>query len=121
MSIFAEVGESLQQIGGECPAGWVLMQGARPGNDYVAAEDGTWIAMEPIIDPKLVGVEFQGVLCSATKEDMWGLASIAPWVAAGNSTAFEFDNGNTLVITPENYREFSEVWGAYRASFFPVP
>lgn len=69
-------------------------------------------------DPKLVGVEFQGVLCSATKEDMWGLSSVAPWIESGNSTAFEFDNGNVLVLTPENYRAFYEVWASFRASFF---
>lgn len=73
------------------------------------------------VDLKLVGIEFEGVMCSATKEDMWGLSSVAPWVQAGNSTAFEFDNGNVLVLTPDNYRAFTAVWGAYRASFFPVP
>lgn len=75
----------------------------------------------PEMDPKLIGVEFQGTMCSATKEDMWGLAAIAPWVQAGNNTAFEFDNGNVLVLTPENYQEFTSVWGVFRASFFPVP
>lgn len=70
------------------------------------------------IDPKLVGVEFQGILCSATKEDMWGLSAVAPWILAGNSTAFEFDNGSTLVLTPENYQEFYVVWASFRASFF---
>lgn len=74
----------------------------------------------PEVDHKLQGVLFEGVLCSATKEDMWGLSSVAPWVQAGNSTAFEFDNGNTLVLTPDNYRAFTQVWGAFRASFFPV-
>lgn len=70
------------------------------------------------IDRKLKGVEFQGVMCSATKEDMWGLSSIAPWIQAGNTTKFEFDNGNVLEITPENYRSFYEVWTSFRASFF---
>ena len=74
----------------------------------------------PVVDAKLQGVLFDGVMCSATKEDMWGLASVAPWVQAGNSAAFEFDNGNVLVLTPENYREFTAVWGVFRASFFPV-
>ena len=72
-------------------------------------------------DLKLQGVEFQGVMCSATKEDMWGLSAIAPWVKAGKTTAFAFDNGNTLVLTPDNYLEFTQVWGAFRSSFFPVP
>src|SRR5690606_6555047 len=46
---------------------------------------------------KLAGVKFEGVMCSATKEDMWGLSAVSPWIQAGNSTAFEFDNGNVLV------------------------
>lgn len=121
MSIFAEAGGSLQQIGGRCPDGWVTMQCERPSPEHVASAGGTWILVEPAVDPKLVGVEFQGVMCSATKEDMWGLAAIAPWVQAGNNTAFEFDNGNVLVLTPENYQEFTSVWGVFRASFFPVP
>lgn len=42
MSIFAEVGSSFQQIGGECPEGWVVMQGERPTIAHVAHSDGTW-------------------------------------------------------------------------------
>lgn len=103
------------------PEGWVEMQGERPTSEHVAQEDGAWILVPPVLDPKLIGVEFQGVMCSATKEDMWGLSAVAPWVQEGNSTAFEFDNGNVLVLTPDNYRAFTAVWGAYRASFFPVP
>lgn len=70
------------------------------------------------VDQKLQGVEFEGVMCSATKEDMWGLSAVSPWIQSGNSTAFEFDNGNVLVLTPENYQEFYAVWASFRASFF---
>lgn len=77
-----------------------------------------WSDVPTSIDLKLVGVEFEGVMCSATKEDMWGLSSVAPWIESGNSTAFEFDNGNVLVLTPENYRAFYDVWASFRASFF---
>lgn len=118
-NVYAEVGSCLQQLGGSCPPGWTVMQGLRPAPDMVAQRDGSWTAAPA--DPKLAGVEFEGVMCSATKEDMWGLSSVAPWIAAGNSTAFEFDNGNVLVLTPANYLEFTQVWGAFRASFFPVP
>lgn len=41
-SVFAEVGASLQQIGGVCPDGWVVMQGERPSPDHVAQKDGSW-------------------------------------------------------------------------------
>lgn len=85
------------------------------------AAEAAALEKERVRAAKLAGVEFEGVMCSATKEDMWGLAAIGPWVQAGNSAAFEFDNGNVLVLTPENYQEFTSVWGAFRASFFPVP
>lgn len=67
---------------------------------------------------KLVGVEFEGVMCSATAEDMWGLSAIKEWVAAGQTANFKFENGNTLAITPENYAAFQAVWVPFRASFF---
>jgi ABC-type bacteriocin/lantibiotic exporter with double-glycine peptidase domain len=78
-------------------------------------------AAQAVTSAKLAGVEFEGVMCSATKEDMWGLAAIAPWVQAGNSAAFEFDNGNVLVITPENQLAFQQAWSTFRATFFPIP
>lgn len=67
---------------------------------------------------KLAGVEFEGVMCSATKEDMWGLASVKDWVRGGSSTNFNFDNGNTLTLTPQNIDAFEAVWIPFRASFF---
>ncbi|MDR0216208.1 MAG: hypothetical protein LBJ15_19735 [Comamonas sp.] len=44
MQVFAQPGESLQQVGGKCPVDWVEMREQRPGPDYVAAADGTWMA-----------------------------------------------------------------------------
>jgi hypothetical protein len=67
---------------------------------------------------KLTGVLFEGVMCSATKEDMWGLASVRPYVMAGNDTKFQFDNGNTLTLTLTNYEAFEAVWSPFRAGFF---
>lgn len=43
MTVYADVGSSLQQIGGECPDGWVVMQSERPSPDHVAGADGQWI------------------------------------------------------------------------------
>lgn len=42
MTVYAEVGSSLQQIGGDCPDGWVVMQGERPSPDHVAQRSGEW-------------------------------------------------------------------------------
>lgn len=44
MDVYAEAGASLQQVGGDCPDGWVVMQGERPTPEYVAQEDGSWVA-----------------------------------------------------------------------------
>lgn len=83
-----------------------------------AAEDARRQADESAKAGKLAGVEFEGVMCSATKEDMWGLASVKDWVRAGSSTNFNFDNGNTLTLTPQNIDAFEAVWIPFRASFF---
>jgi hypothetical protein len=69
-------------------------------------------------DLKLEGVEFDGVMCSATSEDMWGLASIKEWIRAGQTTNFKFHNGNVLELTKDNLDEFESVWVPFRASFF---
>lgn len=43
MQVFAIAGESLQQVGGDCPDGWVVMQGQRPEPNYIAQVDGSWV------------------------------------------------------------------------------
>lgn len=67
---------------------------------------------------KLAGIEFEGVMCSATKEDMWGLSSILSVVQQGMSVPFEFDSGETLILTPDNLEAFQAVWVPFRLSFF---
>ena len=57
---------------------------------------------------KFAGIEFQGVLCSAEAQDMWGLSSITEFIAAGNST----------LLTPDNLAEFQAVWIPFRLGFF---
>jgi len=69
-------------------------------------------------EAKLTGIEFEGVMCSATAEDMWGLSSIQGYVASGLSVPFKFNNGNVLLLTPSNMAAFQEVWVPFRASFF---
>ena len=69
-------------------------------------------------EAKLTGILFDGVMCSAEAEDMWGLSSIQGYVASGLSVPFKFNNGNVLVLTPSNMVAFQEVWVPFRASFF---
>lgn len=42
LSVYAELGSSFQQIGGDRPAGWLVMQGERPSPEHVAGADGAW-------------------------------------------------------------------------------
>tara|TARA_R110000737_G_scaffold108221_6_gene140967 strand:+ start:15294 stop:15689 length:396 start_codon:yes stop_codon:yes gene_type:complete len=67
---------------------------------------------------KLSGVRFEGVLCSAEAEDMWGLSSLKEFIKSGNSTLFVFNNGNTLLLTPDNLSAFEAVWIPFRSGFF---
>lgn len=46
--VFAEVGQSLQQIGGDCPDGWIEMSEQRPNAHFVAQADGTWASPPPV-------------------------------------------------------------------------
>ena len=43
MTFYSLAGYSIQQIGGECPEGWIKMECERPSNDYVATSEGKWI------------------------------------------------------------------------------
>ena len=76
----------------------------------------------PAPDPKMGGVEFEGVMCSATKPDQDGLAAVMVAIqlqgASFQPTRFYFENGSTLVITLENYQAFAAVWLPFRQSFF---
>lgn len=67
---------------------------------------------------KIAGIEFEGVMCSATAEDMWGLNSIESWIADGNDVNFKFSNGNMLLLNTANVASFKAVWIPFRASFF---
>lgn len=60
--VFAEVGGSLQQIGGECPDGWVVMQSERPTPEHVAQDDGSWfIDYGPRIAARRYQAEIAGI------------------------------------------------------------
>jgi hypothetical protein len=94
----------------------------------VAIEAGAVVTQEqpPIVtpDPKLVGIEFEGIMCSATADDQAGLAAVLLAIqlqgAAFQPTRFYFSNGNILVISLANYQAFTGVWLPFRQSFFAV-
>lgn len=79
-------------------------------------------ATQPAPDPKMIGVNFSGVMCSATAQDMWGLNCVfTNYQLEGQAfqpTRFDFDNGNSLVLTKDNIIAFRDVWVPFRKSFF---
>jgi hypothetical protein len=66
------------------------------------------------------GIEFEGVMCSAHKEDQWGLDSIKGYVAGGMDIDFQFKNGNVLTLTSENIAAFEAVWFPFRVAHTKV-
>jgi len=73
-------------------------------------------------NPKLVGVEFEGVMCSATRDDQNGVTAVL--IASQFQgvefapTNFYFSNGNVLKVTKDNVAAFANVWLPFRQSFF---
>jgi hypothetical protein len=71
---------------------------------------------------KLVGIEFEGVMCSAMKTDQDGLVAVL--VASQlqganfNATQFKFENGSVLIITKDNIAAFIATWMPFRQSFY---
>ena len=100
--------------------------------DYTLSDDDSLAPVVPPPEPtederKMTGVEILGVMCSATKEDQSGLSAVALGVtiarAGGQTfppTRFEFENGNSLVITDANFNEIYGTWVPFRQSFFAV-
>ena len=76
----------------------------------------------PPPDPKMVGIEFEGVMCSATRDDQNGLIAVltAYQLQGANfkPTKFYFENGNTLILTKDNLQAFIAVWMPFRQSFY---
>jgi hypothetical protein len=95
---------------------------------YAAAlemDPAPYVAAPPApIDPKLIGIEFEGIMCSATAQDQNGLAAVFLAIqlqgASFQPTRFEFDNGSTLIVTLANWQQFAAVWLPFRQSFFAV-
>ena len=96
--------------------------------EYTISEDDS-LAPEPLPptddEKKKTGIEILGVMCSATKEDQMGLTAVGldySMTTAGggtfSSTKFEFANGNSLVITADNFATIYNLWVPFRRSFF---
>ena len=103
---------------------------AQGQRDMTPEEEAEFLATLPPAeepDPKITGVEILGVMCSATKQDQSGLSAVALGVTIARSngqtfpdTLFEFENGNSLVITDANFNAIYSAWAPFRQSFFAV-
>ena len=91
---------------------------------HIAAPELPAYVPEPAktVDPKLAGIEFEGVMISATKDDQAGLIAIllaSQIQGAGFApTVFEFSNGTRLTITKTNISALTAAWLPFRQSFF---
>lgn len=46
-NVYAMPGDGLQRWGGDCPPGWITMDGERPGEGFIASESGAWVEAPP--------------------------------------------------------------------------
>lgn len=46
-NVYAQLGDSFQRIGGDCPPGFIQMNGVRPELHYVANASGEWVSPPP--------------------------------------------------------------------------
>lgn len=108
--------------------GWVYANGVFSAPSVDAETLAKQIEAEAnhaIQKAKLGGIEILGVMCSATKTDQSGLSAVALGVTlarmAGQTfpdTRFEFENGNSLVVTNANFDTIYAAWMPFRQSFF---
>lgn len=116
----------------------LVMSSTNPNvNQFVAAHDGTedtvvlrgvtlrkgvWVAKPKTREELMLeGVLIDGVMCSLTAEDQWGLRSVKDDVVAGMDVPYYFKNGNVYVLTQTNVAAFEAAWKPARAAFFPMP
>lgn len=99
--------------------GWILVQGEKPDEP---------IPTVPVPTPdemKIKGIEINGTMCSATRDDQNGLSAVAVGVTIARSagqifpaTQFKFENGNSLTIDDDNFDMIYAAWVLFRQSFF---
>lgn len=108
MNIYGEPGQSLQQMGGDCPEGWIQMNGERPGPDHVAGPGGIWLLPPPPV-PQVVS-RWQG------REAMLLTRYGNP--ADGVSL---FDAAEALLHRPETPAYYLRAWDELQAFEFDSP
>lgn len=108
----AEAGMNCYQLDGK----WVVEPDAKTVQAFIDA-----YVPGPSLQ-KMIGIEFDGVMCSATSQDQGGLMAVLTAIqiqgAGFQPTQFQFENGNSLTITRANYQSFISTWLPFRQSFF---
>ena len=75
--VFAKPGESQQQIGGECPDGWVVMLHQRPNEGvYIASNDGSWSVFSPTLEDEIEKAQREFDLKINTMNQAWLAATV---------------------------------------------
>lgn len=97
MSVYAEVGGNFQQVGGECPEGWVEMGGQRPDDEdallYTATQAGEWVVSAETL--ARIGAE---------REAAWVEAEMS--VVADQLIMLEDDDPAALPGTARQWRDY---------------
>lgn len=116
-----EAGQFARFIGGD----WLvdaIPQPEQPAQPPARTQTQEQIEADRVSALKLTGIEFEGVMCSATKDDQNGLVAVLTAYqlqgAAFQPTRYDFANGNSLVITKNNIQQFIAVWLPFRQGFF---
>lgn len=81
---------------------------------------------QPLVDEykkqqtKTDGIVFEGVKCSATKDDQNGITAITVLLQARQNDHhnMHFSNGSVLRLDKNNISDFLETWVPFRSSFF---
>ncbi|MGY2398660.1 phage tail assembly chaperone [Pseudomonas sp. SDO5271_S396] len=90
MNVYAELKSGFQQVGGDCPPGWIVMQGDRPSSAHVASEEGVWVV--PVLSPEDVQVALNA------SERAWRDAELASilWLRERHRDQQEIGKATTL-------------------------
>lgn len=105
--------------------GNILWQDRKPTQEEMALIDSAKkdeMLIAGLDASKAIGIEFEGVMCSATSADQSGLVAVLLAIqmqgAKFRPTVFRFANGSDLVISLINYQSFMATWLPFRQSFF---
>lgn len=103
-----------------------LIDGQSSGKVIATDADGFPVLQDPPPPPppapKLTGIDIDGVMCSATRDDQNGLVAVIVAYQLQQEkfqpTEFQFVNGNKILLTAKNLPQFLAAWMPFRQSFF---